>query len=372
MPATTKTVTKYGQLRWTERLGMAAKLIPLPAAVLWNVLTTAHTSFNADRSLRRVALDATHRYFAAHQSIRQMQSAFGTTRETYTAWTRRAKLPVVVDELGEDARLFWIGPKRLERVVLFSHGGGFLFPASNHSISFWRYVQLELEKQGIEVGLVLLSYSLSPTAGFPTPLKQARLALNFLLDAGVNPQNLQLVGDSAGANLLLQLLSHMLHPRPDVPALRLPAPLRLRGVLLISPWTNLAADSASHAENDGRDFLGKAGLAACGAQILADVPEGDDRVYVEAVRAPEGWFSGVDALVERVLITAGGAELMRDDIVVVGEALKRHHPRTEVVVQKNGLHEDMYLDFAAGEKKLGSLTPLTVAWLAAGFSASAT
>ncbi|KAJ7042809.1 Alpha/Beta hydrolase protein [Mycena alexandri] len=298
-------------------------------------------------------------------SIRQMQNSFGTTLGTYKTWTKKAKLPAIVDELGEDARLLWIGPKRLERVVFFSHGGGFLFPASDHSISFWRYVQLELEKQGIEVGMVLFSYSLSPTAGFPTPLKQMQLGLNFLSNAGVKPQNLQLVGDSAGANLLLQVLSHILHPRSDVPEIRLGAPLR--GVLLISPWTNLSADSKSHTENDGRDFLSKAPITLWGAQILADVPEADI-AYVETVRAPDGWFQGVDAVVERVLVTAGGAELLRDDVVVVGEVLKKHHPKTELVIQKNGLHEDMYLDFAAGEKKLGSLTPLIVEWLAAGFS----
>jgi acetyl esterase/lipase len=183
--------------------------------------------------------------------------------------------------------------------------------------------------------------------------------------AGVKPQNLQLAGDSAGGNLILQVLSQILHPRKAVPEIRLPAPLG--GVYLISPWTNLSTDSKSHTENDGRDFLSKDALAHWGAQILADVHE-TDRIFVEAVRAPEWWFKGADALVDRMLITAGGAELLRDDIVVVGEAFKKHHPNVELMVQKDGLHEDVYLDFLLGEKKLGSLTPLTVEWLAAGFT----
>jgi acetyl esterase/lipase len=184
--------------------------------------------------------------------------------------------------------------------------------------------------------------------------------------AGVEPQNLQLAGDSAGGNLILQVLSQILHPRKAVPEIRLPAPLR--GIYLISPWTNLSTDSKSHTENEGRDFLSKDALARWGAQILADVHE-TDGIFVETVRAPEWWFKGAGALVDRILITAGGAELLRDDIVVVGEALKKHHPNVELVVQKDGLHEDMYLDFVLGEKKLSSLTPLTVEWLAAGFTA---
>jgi acetyl esterase/lipase len=163
----------------------------------------------------------------------------------------------------------------------------------------------------------------------------------------------------------LQIFSQILHPREAVPEIRLPAPLR--GAYIISPWLNLSADSKSHTENDGRDFLSKDALAHWGAQILADVHE-MDRIFVEAVRAPEWWFKGADALVDRMLITAGGAELLRDDIVVVGEAFKKHHPNVELVLQKDGLHEDVYLDFLLGEKKLGSLTPLTVEWLAAGFT----
>ncbi|KAJ7456899.1 Alpha/Beta hydrolase protein [Mycena latifolia] len=357
---------KYGELRWSDRLGMVVTLLPLPAVLLWKVLTTSYASFNKERSVKRIVGDSALRYLTGNLGVAQLQTAFGTTPGMYKQWTKKNKLPEAIDELGEDARLMWIGPKRLERVLLFVHGGGFLLPASEFSLSFWRYVQLELEKQNIEVGFALLNYSLVPTVVYPTPLKQARLGLEFLLAAGVKPQNLQLAGDSAGGNLILQLLSQMLHPRESVPEIHLPAPLR--GALLISPWVNLSADSASHKENDGRDFLRAHSIAEWGRIVLADVPE-SDRPFAEAVRAPTGWFEGADRLVERVLVTAGGAECLRDDIVSFGEALKKQHAKTELVVQPGGLHEDMFIDFMVMEKKVGSLTPLTVEWLAAGFTA---
>ncbi|KAJ7677583.1 Alpha/Beta hydrolase protein [Mycena olivaceomarginata] len=355
---------KYAQLSWAETLGMLATLIPFPVALLWSVATTAYASYNRERSVKRVAGDSALRYLTTHLSVPQLQAASGTTMGTYKKWTEANQLPVTIDELGLDARLMWIGPKRLERVVLWIHGGGFSLPPPDFAISFWRYVQLELEKQNIEVGIALLNYSLAPEASFPTPLKQAGLALDFLMAAGVKPQNLQLAGDSAGGNLVVQVLSQMLHPCKGVPEIHLPAPLR--GAYIISPWMNLSADSASHTANEGLDYVRQATLKNLGAHILPAVPDAD-RPFIEAVRAPAGWFQGADALVERVLITAGGAELMKDDIVVFAETFKKHHACAELVVQKDGLHEDMYIDFMVKEKKVGSLTPLTVEWLAAGF-----
>ncbi|KAJ7153515.1 Alpha/Beta hydrolase protein [Mycena crocata] len=361
------TTRKYGETHWNETLGMLATLIPLPMVVLWRVITAVmHAPFNRERSVKRIAGDSAMRYFLGHLSAIQLQKALGTTLNMYEQWTEKNKLPRTVDELGEDARLMWIGPKRLERVVLFSHGGGFFLPASDFSLSFWRYVQLELEKQNIEVGFALFSYSLAPTVTFPTPLNQARIALEFLLAAGVKPHNLQLVSDSAGANLVVQLLSQMLHPCDGVPEIHLPA--SIRGVYLISPWTGLTHPSKSHTENDGLDVLNKKSCAKFARAILAGVPE-TNRVFVDAGLAPEWWFKGVDRVVDRVLITAGSAEILRDDIVSFAEAFKKHHVNAQLVVQKGGLHEDMFLDFLVNEKRVGTLTPLTVEWLAAGFTA---
>ncbi|KAJ7777340.1 Alpha/Beta hydrolase protein [Mycena metata] len=354
----------YGELPWTQIITLVASIIPLPAVLLWTALTKPFASYNKDRSLKRILGDASIRYTSGLK-VAQLQYVSGTTSNVYNKWTRSLHLPVAVDELGENARLLWIGPKRLDHVVLFCHGGGYLLPASDYSLSFWRHVQLELEKHKLEVGFALLEYTLAPFAGFPTPLNQARLALEFLFAAGVQPQNIQITGDSAGGNLALQLLSHALHPAHSVPELRLSAPIR--GILAISPWVCLTADSKSYTENDGNDMVRKKTLEAWGREILSGFPK-DYGAFSEPAKAPDSWFEGAPRIVERVLITAGDAECMRDDIVEFSATFKKHHSDTEFVVQKGGLHEDMYLDFFVKERKLGSLTPLIVEWLAAGFT----
>nr|GAT58282.1 alpha/beta hydrolase fold protein [Mycena chlorophos] len=348
-----------------QKLRVLFSLIPLPVAVFWNVLTTAYASHNKDRPLRRIIGDATLRYVAGLDiTPAQVQALFPTDAKMYRAWTKQTRLPHTVDELGDDARLNWIGEKRTERVVLFLHGGAFVLPATDYSLFFWRYVQLELEKKDIQVGFVWLEYTLTPQAVFPSQLTQARLALNFLLESGVQPSNLQIVGDSAGANLILQVLSQVLHPLPSVPRVSLPSPIR--GALLISPWVSLTASSPSNFANDGKDYLPRLTTLVMGTLTLAHVPA-DQRVFAEAVRAPADWFSGAKRVFERVLITAGSAELLWDDIMAFAEAFKKQHRRAELVVQPNGLHEDMFLDFMVGAKP-GVLTPAIVEWLAAGFS----
>jgi len=313
--------------------------------------------------MKRILGDSILRYLFKNLAIPQLKTHFGSTVDVYTKWTKQFKLPVIIDELGGEARLLWIGPKRLQHVVLFVHGGGFALPPPDFALSFWQHVRLELEKQGVEAGFVLLNYSLWPEATFPTPLDQTRRALEFLIATGVRPSHLHIAGDSAGANLIIQLLSHMLHPRPDVDEIKLAEPIR--AIYLLSPWVSLTGESKSHDENDGIDYMPKSGLIEIGSRILGGFSD-KDRVFAEAIRAPPSWFTGIERTVESVLITVGGAECLRDDILAFGEILEKHHHGVEVVAQPGGFHEDMFLDFFVGETKLGVLTPIIVDRLVAG------
>ncbi|KAJ7146044.1 Alpha/Beta hydrolase protein [Mycena epipterygia] len=356
--------------RCLSSLRIAAAMLAFPTFVTWRVLTTLRTTHNEERSMRRIVGDSSAQYVSAQLDIRLLQSAFGSTLDVYMKWAKKNKAPSTIDELGDAARLLWIGPKpeKLEFVVLLCHGGGYFLPPTGFYLSFWRYVQGELAKHGIEAGFALLNYSLKPTASFPTPLKQACAALEFLFTSGLQPQNLQIAGDSAGGNLVMQVLSHMLHPHPLVPEIRLQAPLQ--GICLISPWVSLTTDAKSYVENAKLDYTSAKVLEPLGRQVLSDFPE-KYKAFAEPVKAPETWFEGVENLVGRILISAGGAECMRDDIVDFGEHLEKRHPNIELFVQKNGLHEDNFLDFMVREQKLGSLTPLIVKWLTAGFTQGA-
>lgn len=49
-----------------------------------------------------------------------------------------------------------------------------------------------------------------------------------------------------------------------------------------------------------------------------------------------------------MLILAGGAEVLVDSIVAMGEKLKAAHPRTEVVVEPGCSHVDFILEVMLG------------------------
>jgi hypothetical protein len=83
--------------------------------------------------MTRIIGDRTMHYLMSSLSIPQLQYALGTTLSVYKKWVKTVKLEPVVDELGEDARLLWIGPKRTDRVLLYCHGD-FLFLCNHKRI----------------------------------------------------------------------------------------------------------------------------------------------------------------------------------------------------------------------------------------------
>jgi acetyl esterase/lipase len=188
---------------------------------------------------------------------------------------------------------------------------------------------------------------LYPTAKFPTQLIQAVSALEHLFSRGIKPADLYLVGDSAGGALILQILSHLLHPYPNVPKLELDQPFC--GIFLMSPWVSLSTSSPSFITNSDSDVLPKETWGYLASGITKDLPE-TGVPYLEALRAPDHWWNDLKNCVKRICIYAGEVECLRDDILTLAEKLKQDHDSIDIMVQKGGVHTDPYLNRLAGEK----------------------
>ena len=93
-------------------------------------------------------------------------------------------------------------------------------------------------------GALLYDYRLAPEHPFPAAMEDTLTAYRWLLDQGVRPENIIIVGESAGGGLCLASLVAI---RDD--GLPLPA----AGVAL-SPWTDLTRSGNSYRTNARRDI----------------------------------------------------------------------------------------------------------------------
>lgn len=122
--------------------------------------------------------------------------------------------------------------------MMFVHGGGWVIGNLDSHDRICRYLA---KRSGMT--LISVDYRLAPEHRFPVPLEDCRDALAFIRDnasaLGIEPRNIVLVGDSAGANLATVLANQ---PSCSVPG------TRVIGQVLLYPVTDLAAESRSYGE----------------------------------------------------------------------------------------------------------------------------
>lgn len=330
---------------------------------MWRALTVPYPN----KSWKMVVTLAAARYLMDNLRYPELQYLSGRAVNVYARWVFLRGLPSTIDKIPETgARLLWLGPKRLDKILLYIPGGGYVLPPLDSFFSFWRYVQLELAVRHIQAGVAVLSYSLIPNAKFPSQLHEAQSAIEYLIQSGVKPENIELVGDSAGCNLILQIFSHILHPLPMLKPFEV---MHFRGACLISPWVSPSGEIGAETfrRNSKADIISSDDLLLWAKPSLRDLPN-FVLPFIEPAKAPEAWFSGVDKLVDRILITSGSAECMHEAHNYFHERhLKDCHPNVQYVVQKDGVHDEVLHEFALYNRPVGELAPLIVNWIARGF-----
>ena len=71
-------------------------------------------------------------------------------------------------------------------------------------------------------------------------------------------------------------------------------------------------------------------------------------------------------------MTAGEAEIFRDDIIHFSQTLTRTKANFTFVLQENGVHDDPYIAYLCGQSldDPKSLSPVIIRWLRAGITDS--
>lgn len=128
----------------------------------------------------------------------------------------------------------WVSVNRAhmkKHVILYCHGGGY----STGSSVYARTLTSKLA-MSTSMDVLCFDYRLAPENPYPAAAEDAIKAWNYLMLLGYGARDVIIAGDSAGGNLALSLVLRLKKEGRILP----------RGLVLMSPWTDLTSSGKSH------------------------------------------------------------------------------------------------------------------------------
>lgn len=177
-------------------------------------------------------------------------------------------------------------------VILYCHGGGYSTGSS-------LYARTLTGKLAMSTSMDVLSfdYRLAPEHPYPAAAQDAMRVWDYLMLLGYGARDIILAGDSAGGNLALVLTLRLKEEERLLP----------RGLLLMSPWTDLTSSGRSHVTKAAIDPVLDAGYLEEMIRNYADGRDLSDPFVSPLFGAYEGF--------PPTYIQVGGNEILLDDSV---------------------------------------------------------
>ncbi|KAG9245877.1 Alpha/Beta hydrolase protein [Calycina marina] len=305
-------------------------------------------------------------------SVKQIHYLNPHTDDAYVIFCKKNKLVPNSEVLPDGTRAHWIGDRKADVLIMNFHGGGYVIPAGPDHFELMHQIVriLNTTTPQKSVAILFLAYDLAPTAIYPRQLQQAALLLNHVIqNLHVAPSNIILTGNSAGANLVTGLLSHISHPHPslEIPIPKVEIAEDIRAAMLLNPWVSFDTDEASYKRNTYKDTLVAGTLQNWSAAFIGEAWPFSQKsdYYNQAVTAPASWWSGLR--IGKVLVIGGGDEVLIDGIKIFAGKLKEGlgEERVELCVVKGGYHDQINIDLTLGysEEAEGEQAKLMKRWL---------
>ena len=147
--------------------------------------------------------------------------------------------------------------------MLYLHGGGYV------SGSAFGYRHLAgAVAAAADTGLLLPEYRLAPEHPFPAALDDARCTYQWMLDGGLDPAALTVVGDSSGGGLAMSLLVSLKLAGSPLPG----------RTVLFCPWIDLSCTIQKTPPGEKQPLLTLEQSRRCAAAYLAGHPTDDPLV----------------------------------------------------------------------------------------------
>ena len=186
----------------------------------------------------------------------------------------------------------WItcGDVNENRIIMFMHGGGYY----RGSIAATRTTVARISEEA-KVKCLSINYRLAPEHPFPAAIDDTYSAYEWLINEGINPEQIIVSGQSAGGGLCLALLL-------KIKENNIPQPL---GAVALSPWTDLSQTGNTMVTNEKIDPIISKQYLDRFAKLY--FPESYNMSYLASPIIGE--LSGLPDM----LIQVGSAETMLDD-----------------------------------------------------------
>jgi len=148
-------------------------------------------------------------------------------------------------------------------VILYCHGGGYMTGSSLYA----RTLTTKLAAS-TSMDVLCFDYRLAPENPYPAAVEDAMRVWNYLMLLGYGARDVIVAGDSAGGNLALSLTLKLKEEERLLP----------RGLVLMSPWTDLTSSGRSHETR-----------AALDPVLNKEYLEKAIRAYVGETAQEDGW-----------------------------------------------------------------------------------
>ncbi len=215
--------------------------------------------------------------------------------------------------------------------VLYAHGGGYVTGQLD-------YARILASKLALATGFSTYSvnYSLAPEHPYPAAFNDMMSVWEHLTESRFKPDHVFIAGDSAGGNLALCLTQKLLSENRPLP----------RGLLLMSPWTDMTAVSGSYEAYKDIDPI-----------LTRDYVIGASKAYIPEGCDPKdpafsplfGQLNGLPP----VFIMTGRNEILLDDSIRLKKRIDEEGGKAKLDIEEGGWHvyQQMPLPIAAQAMK---------------------
>lgn len=128
----------------------------------------------------------------------------------------------------------WISVNRAHMkkyIVFYCHGGGYMTGSSLYA----RTLTTKLATI-TSMDVFCFDYRLAPESPYPAAIEDALKAWDYIMQLGYGARDVIVAGDSAGGNMALSLALHLKDQGRILP----------RGLILMSPWTDMTCGGRSY------------------------------------------------------------------------------------------------------------------------------